>query len=154
MRESKLKILNEEEKKQFINKLKEQFGIKALDGLLVQRNEGKIYLFTGNLNKEELLKLLDFLDIDRIGVYFGKIQNDKIRLSIEGSQLLKDQISKNIYELSENEVFEWMKGQELLISTGKRDFLIMKSGDDFLGTGKASENKITNFIPKARRLKK
>ena len=29
----------------------------------------------------------------------------------------------------------------------------MKYKDNFLGTGKASENKISNFIPKNRRLK-
>ena len=46
-----------------------------------------------------------------------------------------------------------MKGHELPIKTGKRGFLIMKHGEDFLGAGKASENKIGNFIPKNRRLK-
>ena len=46
-----------------------------------------------------------------------------------------------------------MMGRELLIKTGKRGFLIMKYNDDFLGTGKASEEKIGNFIPKSRRLK-
>ena len=35
----------------------------------------------------------------------------------------------------------------------KKGFVIMKCEDDFLGTGKASENKIGNFIPKNRRLK-
>jgi len=44
-------------------------------------------------------------------------------------------------------------GRELNIKTGKRDFLIIKHGDDFLGTGKVSEEKIGNFIPKNRRLK-
>ena len=46
-----------------------------------------------------------------------------------------------------------MKGHELPIKTGKHGFLIMKHGEDFLGTGKASEEKIGNFIPKNRRLK-
>ena len=46
-----------------------------------------------------------------------------------------------------------MKGNELEIQTGKKGFLIIKYKNDFLGCGKASEPKITNFIPKNRRLK-
>jgi len=46
-----------------------------------------------------------------------------------------------------------MKGQDLQIKTGKRGFFVMKYKDDFLGCGKASQEKIGNFIPKSRRLK-
>jgi len=46
-----------------------------------------------------------------------------------------------------------MKGQELNLKSGKKGFVIMKYNDDFLGSGKASEEKIGNFIPKTRRLK-
>ena len=60
---------------------------------------------------------------------------------------------KNIFELNKEQAEEWMKGRELGIKTGKRGFLVMKYKDDFLGTGKASEEKIGNFIPKSRRLK-
>ena len=45
------------------------------------------------------------------------------------------------------------EGQELNIKSGKKDFLVMKYEDNFLGCGKASEEKISNFIPKMRRLK-
>ena len=86
---------------------------------------------------------------------FAKIDehSNKIRLSIEGSQVLKDQIKKNIFEIPEELLENWMKGQELNVKTGKKGFLIMKYKDNFLGSGKASENKIGNFIPKNRRLK-
>ena len=46
-----------------------------------------------------------------------------------------------------------MLGQELNINSGKKGLLVMKHGEDFLGCGKASEEKIGNFIPKSRRLK-
>ena len=78
---------------------------------------------------------------------------DKIRLSIEGSQILGAQIKKNIFELDEKQMEEWMMGQDLPIKTGKRDFLVIKYQDNFLGCGKASEEKIGNFIPKSRRLR-
>ena len=44
-------------------------------------------------------------------------------------------------------------GQELSITTDKKGFFIMRYKNDFLGTGKISQNKISNFIPKGRRLK-
>ena len=95
--------------------------------------------------------------MERVGAYFAKVINngmgEKIRLSIEGSQFLKSQITKNILEISDKDAEEWMKGHELYIQTGKREFLIMKNNEDFLGTGKASEGKIGNFIPKNRRLR-
>ncbi|MDE1848827.1 MAG: hypothetical protein KGH55_02240 [Nanoarchaeota archaeon] len=76
-----------------------------------------------------------------------------IRLSIEGSQILKNQIKKNTFELDEKQAEEWMSGRELNIRPGTRAFLVMKYKNDFLGCGKASEEKISNFIPKMRRLK-
>ena len=79
--------------------------------------------------------------------------DNKIRLSIEGVQLLKDQITKNIFEINDEQLELWMKGNELNIKTGKNDFLIMKHNNDFVGCGKASAEKITNFIPKNRRLR-
>ena len=47
-----------------------------------------------------------------------------------------------------------MSGSEILIKTNLKGFVIIKHKKDFLGSGKASENKIGNFIPKERRLKK
>ena len=44
-------------------------------------------------------------------------------------------------------------GRDKSVKQKLHGFLIMKYKDDLLGTGKASENKITNFIPKSRRLK-
>jgi NOL1/NOP2/fmu family ribosome biogenesis protein len=72
---------------------------------------------------------------------------------MEATQLLKNQITKNIFELNEEQMNEWMKGNELNIQTGKKGFLAMKYQNDFLGCGKASENKISNFVPKERRIK-
>ena len=77
----------------------------------------------------------------------------EMRLSIDGIHLLQDQITKNMFELNEEQMLEWMHGSELQIKSGEKGFLIMKYKEDFLGTGKASEEKISNFIPKNRRLR-
>jgi len=148
-----LKILNKTEKANIEKQLNEQFGIKSIPGIITRRGEERLFLFSGSLNEKDISQIEKFAFIERLGVYFAKLFDGKIRLSIEGSQTLKDQISKNIFELDDKQAEDWMKGRELPIKTGKRDFMIMKHGEDFLGTGKASEEKIGNFIPKNRRLK-
>jgi NOL1/NOP2/fmu family ribosome biogenesis protein len=148
-----LHFLNKQEKKEILEKLKEQFGIKDVKGILVRIGQERIFLFQGAFSEEEIKKIESIVPIERVGIYFAKIQNEKVRLSIDGTHLLKDQINKNIFELNEEQTDLWMHGSELNIKTGKKDFLIMKINNDLLGTGKASEEKITNFIPKARRLK-
>jgi len=148
-----LKILNINEKKKIEKSLKLQFGINHIQGLLVKRGEERIFLFRGNLSPKQILELEKKIPLERVGIYFAKIVRDKPRLSMEGTQILKDQIKKNIFELNKEQAEQWMSGQELNIKTGKRRFLIMKYKDNLLGCGNASKEKITNFIPKSRRLK-
>lgn len=150
---NRLKILNKNEKREIENKLRKQFGIDEVKGIIVRRGEERLFLFSGSFNERQIKKLEDLVTIERIGVYFASMFGGEIRLSIEGSQILKEQVKQNIFELNKEQAEEWMMGRELLIKTGKREFLIMKYKDDFLGTGKASEEKIGNFIPKSRRLK-
>ncbi len=148
-----LKILNKNEKREIENQLKKQFGISKVPGIIVQRGEGRLFLFTGDFNKKQIKQLENMIIIERLGIYFARTFGNEVRLSIEGAQALKSQIKKNIFSLDSKQAEEWMKGQELPVKTGKHGFLAMKYKDDFLGTGKASEEKIGNFIPKSRRLK-
>lgn len=150
-----LKIMNKNEKIEILGKLNKQFGITDIPGEIVMRGKERMFLFTGNFDKNQLRSLEEVTPIERVGAYFAKrVENiDEVRLSIEGTQIFSDQINKNIFELSDDQVEQWMKGQELQIKTGKKGFLVMKYKGNFLGTGKASEEKIGNFIPKNRRLK-
>lgn len=148
-----IKILSKKEKQEIERKLNEQFGIKEIPGMLVKSGQDRLFFFSGKITENEINKMSKEVSIERTGVYFARIINDFPKLSIEGSQILKEQIKKNIFELDKNQLNDWMKGRDLNISTGKRGFFIMKYKDDFLGCGKISENKISNFIPKSRRLK-
>src|SRR3989344_2055857 len=148
-----LKILSKKEKAELATQLEKQFGIKNAEGIFLMRGQERIFLFQGSLTEKQIKELENVVPVERVGVYFGKNINGQIRLSIEGTQMLKNQITKNIFELDKKQLELWMKGQEILIETGKNDFLVMKYKDNFLGTGKASEKKITNFIPKNRRLR-
>ena len=148
-----LKILNESEKKEILEKLNSQFGIKDLKGEILKRGKERLFLFQGSLSKREIKALEREFPLERVGIYFAKLVADEIRLSIDGVEVFKDQITKNIVELNEEETNEWMHGRELQKETEIRGFVILKYKDMFLGCGKASENKLTNFIPKNRRLK-
>jgi len=148
-----IKFLNKKEKQEVLNKLNKQFGISELNGILIRQGAEKIFLYQGSFSEQEINKLESTIPIERVGIYFAKIQNNQIRLSIEATQILQEQINKNIFELDDEQAEQWMMGQELDVQTGKNDFLVMKYKNDFLGCGKASEKKIGNYIPKNRRLK-
>ncbi|MEK6898122.1 MAG: hypothetical protein AABX28_02065 [Nanoarchaeota archaeon] len=152
-----IKILNKTEKQKIIEKLDYQFGIKEIPGLIVSMGKERLFLFSGNFDENQIKKLESVTSIERMGIYFAKFMTDnngeKIKLSIEGTQILQKQIDKNLFEISEEQTEEWMKGHELQIKTGMKGFIVIKHDEDFLGSGKASEEKITNFIPKSRRLK-
>jgi NOL1/NOP2/fmu family ribosome biogenesis protein len=150
-----LTILNNKQKQEIESKLNEQFGIENIPGKIIMIGKERLYLFSGSFTEKQIIELEKITPIEKAGVYFAKFEEhaNKIRLSIEGSQILKDQIKKNILELEDKYLEDWMKGYELQIKTGKKDFLIIKHNNDFLGSGKASEEKIGNFIPKIRRLK-
>jgi len=147
------KPLSKREKEDLLSELKKQFGVSHIDGVLLKRGAEKIFFFNGDLTMGEIDKLAINTQIERLGVYFAKYQNNTFRLSLEGVWLLKDQITKNIFEVNKEQMNLWMTGQELNLETNKRGFLVIKYKEDFLGCGKASENKISNFIPKSRRLR-
>lgn len=149
-----LRIIEGTQLENLKEKLNEQFGIKEIPGRIMLRGKERVFLFTGNITEENLRTLEQRTFVERAGTYIAKNVDGEYRLSIEGSQIFKNQITKNIVELTEVEMLEWMHGSEVLKETGIRGFAIMKYKEDMLGTGKASEAKITNFIPKSRRLKR
>ena len=148
-----IKILSEQEKRKIENQLHAQFGIKEIPGKIVMRGEERLFFFTGEIDEDGIRKLEQSAPIEKVGVYFAKLINEEIKLTIEGTQLLKEQITKGIFQINDSQAEEWMMGRELNLKSGLKGFVVMKNNDDYLGCGKASENKITNFIPKERRLK-
>jgi len=148
-----MKIFTSKEKEKLVAQLNKQFGIKEIEGIFSMRGQERLFLFSGDFSIKQIREIESTLPIERVGIYFGKFMDNKVRLSIEGVHALKSQITKNIFELDDEQLDLWMKGNELNIKTGKHDFLIMKYKDNFVGCGKASAEKITNFIPKNRRLR-
>ncbi len=122
--------------------LKKQFGVDKLDFKLKVTRKGRIYAYRDCFEEIEEY---------HSGVYFGKLERDGIRLSIEGCYLLKNRVKRNVIEVSFDEMIRWLKGENLRKKA--RGYVILKWKDYLLGCGKGVGDKIINFIPKERRLR-
>lgn len=130
--------------------LKEQFGFDdELDYAFLLSEKNKIYIVNREIEKIDLTKLR----VNSYGLYIGELVDDKIRLTIEGSQIIGKKANKNVLEVDEKQAREWLKGFDINYSGDFKDYVIIKHKDDFLGSGKATKNSILNFVPKTRRLK-
>ncbi len=146
-----LKILNKKDIKRILIKLKEQFNAEIdLDYVFLKNKDYKIFLISKDVAKIDLSELR----VDRVGLYFCKIEKNGIRLSIEGSQLIGDKAKKNIVKLNKEQMKEWFSGENIDIKGNFDEFVILKYEDDFLGSGRYSNNIIYNYVPKSRRFYK
>lgn len=147
------KILNSREVKEIAGMVKRQwdadFSEATGDAGMLEGTDGDIFLISRDIEKIELEKLR----INSLGLYFGQLRNDELRLSIEGSQLLGRFAKKNVAELNSDEMRQWVKGEEIAKELPDcSGFVIIRHNGDFLGSGKYKEGKILNYFPKARRI--
>ena len=144
-----LKILNTKEIRNILELIKKQWGCSfKADYAFLQNEKGRTYIVSKDIAKIDFKKIR----INSVGLYFAEVNGNEIRLSIEGSQLIGPNAEKNIIELNEEEARGWLKGNDLERETKAEGFAIIKHGNDYMGTGRISNNKILNFVPKTRRL--
>ena len=144
--------LTSKDKKKIVEQLNKQYGINELPYLIIQFGKEKLRLYSGSLSKEELIKLDNQINIENIGLYFAKFENNEIRLTLDGTQLLKNQITKNILNINDQQALDWLKGNDLNIQI-ESGWKILKHNNEFLGCGKSTGEKISNFVSKERRIK-
>ncbi|MBW3022690.1 hypothetical protein KY308_01135 [Candidatus Woesearchaeota archaeon] len=145
----KLKFLNTKEAKHIKKMISEQWDCDfKTDFAFLLSSKNKIYLVSKDIVKVDFEKL----PISTLGVYFGELMNNELRLSIEGSQMIGSCAKKNVINLDKNQMRLWLKGKDLEIETKAEGFAILKYENDFMGTGKVKENKILNYVPKTRRI--
>ncbi|HLD07021.1 MAG TPA: hypothetical protein VJC16_05840 [Candidatus Nanoarchaeia archaeon] len=145
----RLRILNTKERKGLIALLRQQFGFAGrLDYAFLRRADGDIFVADAGAFA------LDFsqLHLNSIGLYFGELQPDGLRLSIEGSQIVGPGAAHHTIGLDDAQKEMWMKGEAVAYPGKETGFVLVRSADDFLGCGKISGGKILNYVPKARRL--
>ena len=147
------KFIRTPEKRRLIEELNETFGISELPYLLIESGKEKIRAFSGSLSKDEIIQLGRMANIEGVGIYFMKKEDSGLRLSFEACQLLKAQITKNILYINDNQLELWIRGHDLDIKVPQGTYIIAH-GEDFLGCGKSNGEKIFNYVPKERRIKK
>jgi NOL1/NOP2/fmu family ribosome biogenesis protein len=136
-----MKILNGSERKLLQELLYQQHGVREAfeEFILIMGGDGKVRAAT--LETIEVARKLR--KVLQMGLYIAKYRRNKneVFLSIEGSQLLNDKISKNIVELSEEECREWMRGAPipLSINTDSRH-IVGKIDKIYLGSARVSRD--------------
>jgi len=148
-----VKLLKSSEKKRILRELEEQFGIEKLPYLLIETGKQKIRGFSGTMTKEEIRELGEIANVEIIGIYLIKKER-KLRLSLDGSMILKDQISKNVVEIDDEQLELWLRGKNLDIKKENGVYVILTQGtNDFLGCGLSDGKKLINHVPKERRIR-
>ncbi len=128
-----------------IENLKKQFGIDDFTFLdkytFYIKGKKRVYIYNG---------CEDDIKAFHKGLYFGTIEKDGFRLSIEGAQLIARYAKKNIVEVNEKEARDFMKG--FSIKRNIRGYVIIKYRNLILGCGKGNGKEVKSFIPKDRRI--
>ncbi len=146
----RINFIKSSEKKRILQELENKYGIAKLPYLLIQA-ENKIYGYSGSLSKEELSLLARELRIEKIGISLMGQEKDGIILSFDSASLLS--VKKSVLELSDKQKDEWMAGKDIEADKSLKGFFVLKHKQDFLGTGKSSQGRITNLVPRERRIK-
>ena len=170
-------ILNTHDVREITNYLVQHWGLKQKDAKLnyvyLTNKKNKLFLMSRGLGK--LVESDDLqnqnLRVERVGTYFGEQTDSGLRLTIEGSALIGLLATKNVIEITNDELKEWWAGKNIVkeLDTKKEEvteegYLIVSYRNpktkklDFLGSGRyKSINgtwQILNYVPKIRRIQK
>jgi NOL1/NOP2/fmu family ribosome biogenesis protein len=149
------KKMSENEKKELEKIIEKNYGAKidlsSFDCYINNRNE--IYIVSKSVD-EKLISIASY-----VGMYFGRLKrNEKIQLSVEGSQIVGRLANKNIAIVDDENISRYMEGLECkwseLVNCEVNNFVLIKNGNDFFGSGILREDKIESLVPKARRIMK
>ncbi len=155
-----MRIVYKTEKRNMLDNLEKIYGIKKLPVpfLLVKLGEEKTRVYTGDFSPEQIMDIQREIGIDTMGLYLLHEYGENIRLSIDGIHLFKEQISKNIIELNEEQAESWFRGEDIIFikqwEKEEKGFKVLKFKEDLIGCGKLTDNRIVNYMPKERRVKK
>jgi len=146
-------FLNSKEKKKLLAELEHHYGITSLPYALLETGKKKVRAFSGSLTGEEISELNRVTNIELIGSYMINKKDNDPRISFDALTLLKNQITKNIVEINNEQLQLWLRGHDLEIPNLPRGPVVIKFQDDLVGIGKSNTEKIFNYVPKERKLK-
>lgn len=146
----KAEFMPSRELKVFLQLVEKQYGKfpPLFSEVAFVHNKEKVFIVTRDLDKINIKNIR----INSLGLYIAEVKGEQLRLSIEGSQLIGPHATKNVFELSREQLQQWFKGEDIKVEGVFEGFVILKHGNDYVGSGKFKEGYILNFVPKARRL--
>lgn len=146
----KARFLNTKEIREIHSLLEEQYSFKGiLDYAFVKNEKGRIYVISQDVSKVNI----DRMRINSIGLYFAEENRGRLRLSIEGSQIVGPKAKKNTISLDTAQMKAWMSGEDLELHAEEEGFVILRHKGDYLGCGYAGvKGAILNYVPKTRRM--
>jgi len=147
--------LNSKARKAFYSLLRETYGIPAdweFDGIIFKSEKNKYYL----LHRK-------FIDVSEknlrtrlLGIYIAEVNNyGEIRLSFEGSGIVGPHATKNVLELTQEQMKSVMSGEDFEIEGEFAQYQILLFKDSmnhYLGCAKIKNGVLLNFVPKSRRV--
>lgn len=143
------RILNSKQTREIYSMLEARYGFSAKLDFSFLKNKDDIYLISRDLAKVDVKKL----NINSLGLYFGEVKNDSIRLSIDATNMIGSKLGKNILMLDEEQAMYWIKGDDLPLQTDMKGIVVVKHNQDYLGSGIIKNGILLNHVPKERRLK-
>ncbi len=145
----RLDILGRREAKALLEKMRQQWDASlSLDFVFLSSSSGRVYV----ARKESFGVDLSKLKVDSLGLYFGTLEKDGLRLSIEGSQLVGPSAGKNVLDLDDPQARLWLSGSDVETGSGTAGLVIVRHGRDYLGCGRQKGGVLRNFYPKSRRI--
>ena len=150
MKIKNLEVLSKKDTKPILQEIKDQWdAVVDFDEFVFLKNDkNRVFIV-----KRDVFDIdVERLRVNSLGIYLCEIGKG-IRLSIEGSQMVGPKAIKNVFEISEEQVQQWLRGENLVVKDKNYSgFVIIKHKDDYLGTGKIKDCVVLNFVPKIRRL--
>ena len=152
------KLLSTKEKNDILNSIGNYYDVDTTNlkeyYFYINENTRKVYLSNFNLNESGL----QLPKINSMGMYFASIHDNKrIRLSIEGSKLIKPK--KNYIILNKDNLKSYVAGEDLFIDEiknvnfdKKAPFLIVRYEEQNIGCMNLKDKILMSYVPKSRRL--
>jgi NOL1/NOP2/fmu family ribosome biogenesis protein len=158
----RIDVLDSSKKKAFLEEVS-YLGKFKLPYLFISSGKETVRAYSGHLGTDEILKIWRHYPVEGFGLYFGKLVIDKhgrkeARLSLDALHLLRNLITDNIIELNDEQLQKWFRGNNVELTPEQKekysnikDFCAVKHKDDFIGTGKLTNQGIViSFLPKER----
>jgi len=150
----KLKPLNRRDASKILEQIGSEYGCDAKKLLIDDytffiSDKDKIYIINNNIKEVDLEKIR----VNSFGLYFCELNRGNVRLSMEGSMIIGKHATKNLLEVNDSTSRDWLKGVDIESNQEFDGFVIVKHNNDYIGCGKYKENKILNYVTKARRVK-